>query len=217
MLFIKSAQIQKLLDLKKYAGEHEGSRAMINQLMEEYHTLINELIHKYPGSLNLSGTKYQDHRIFYVLNTLGAILRQKIIKLLYQERERQDRDEDNSERNSEVESFIKQKILSEYSDCQQKSKRKIKIPKRMLSFLSTSQKEQIESTESRSRFNRMFTYYRKDTADFNYNGSMVIDSHRSCIDDRPNSTLHDAVMSLKEIVQSKQKQSQTPVPKNHSD
>jgi len=83
MLFIKSANIQKLLDLKKHAGEHEGSRAMINQLMEEYHTLINEIIDKYPGSLNLSGTKYQDHRIFYVLNTLGAILRQKIIKLLY--------------------------------------------------------------------------------------------------------------------------------------
>jgi len=77
----------------------------------------------------------------------------------------------------------------------------------MLSFLSTSQKEKIESTESRSRFNRMFTYYRKDTADFNHNVSEVIDSHRSCIDDRPNSTLHDAVMSLKEIVQSKQKQS----------
>lgn len=77
----------------------------------------------------------------------------------------------------------------------------------MLSFLTTSQKEYIESTESRSRCNRMFTYYRKDTADFNYNGSMVIESHRSFMDDRPNSTLHDAVMSLKEIVQSKQKQS----------
>lgn len=53
----------------------------------------------------------------------------------------------------------------------------------------------------------MFTYYRKDTADFNYYGSMLIDSQKSCLDDRPNSMLHDAVISLKEIVQSKQKQS----------
>ena len=43
--------------------------------MEEYHTLINEIIKRYPGQLKLMGTGFENEISYDVTNALGSVLR----------------------------------------------------------------------------------------------------------------------------------------------
>lgn len=110
----------------------------MNDLMEEYHIMINQVIRKYPGSLRLNQSSVADKKADFLLNALGAILRQKIVDQLYAMRKAADKGEAQSPQVGSLLGIGQKEMPDLFRRYEKPRVRKQKpIPRRIKSFLIT--------------------------------------------------------------------------------